>query len=236
MTMVIKNFRIKKITAWLCLLCVIFLWGSTSSMAAPKYPAKPAPRNPQVMVIGLIGGKAVLRIDGVQRIVAKGETVDGVTLREIVAQEAVLNINGRDMRVGLGMDTGGIVPREAGASVELTMNANGQFITNGQINGHVVELLVDTGANTVSMTAEDARAIGIDYKVIGKPGSSSTAGGVVASWSVDLASVQIGPLLVKNVQASVREAPRMSPILLGMTFLSRVNMQHEQNRLKMTAR
>lgn len=198
--------------------------------------AAPQSKDPQVMVIGLIGGKAVLRINGEQHIVAQGETREGITLVGIEAQQAVLKINGREMRLGMGMDTGGIAAREAGASVELVMNANHQFITNGQINGRVVEFLVDTGANTVSMTTEDARALGIDYKVQGRLGSSATAGGVVQAWGVQLSSVQIGPIVVKNVQATIREAPRMSPILLGMTFLGRVNMQHEQNRLKITAR
>ncbi len=46
----------------------------------------------------------------------------------------------------------------------------------------------------------------------------------------------VGPITVRNVQASVREAPRISPVLLGMSFLSQVDMRHEQNRLKMTAR
>lgn len=203
-----------------------------SVLAAPTYPVK----GPHVLVIGLIGGKAILRINGQQHILAQGETREGVMLRAIVAQEAQLKINGREIRLGMGMDTGGIAAREAGASVEVVMNSNGQFITNGKINGRVVEFLVDTGANTVSMTAEDARVLGIDYKIIGERGASSTAGGVVAAWRVQLASVQIGAIMVKSVQATVREAPRMSPILLGMTFLSRVDLQHEQNRLKITAR
>lgn len=222
----------------LTLLLMLFL--SAVVFAAPRpssrQPSGYAVKDPQVMVIGLLGARAVLRINGEQHILAQGESVDGVTLLAIVAQQAVLKINGREVRLGMGMDTGGIAPREAGASVELVISANGQFVSNGQINGRVVEFLVDTGANTVSMTAEDARSLGIDYKVLGQQGASVTAGGVVPAWSVQLASVQIGPIVVKNVQATVREVPRSGPILLGMTFLGRVNLAHEQNRLKITAR
>lgn len=209
---------------------------ASMAVAAPQSPGKSALKDPQVMVIGLIGGKAVLRINGAQHIVAQGETREGITLLRIEAQEAVLKMNGREVRLGMGMDTGGIAAREAGASVELVMSARGQFVTSGQINGRVVEFIVDTGANTVSMTADDARALGIDYKILGQKGVSATAGGMVPTWALELASVQIGPIVVKNVLATVREAPRMTPILLGMTFLSRVNLQHEQNRLKITAR
>lgn len=199
-------------------------------------PGLAAPKDPQVTVIGLIGDRAILRINGQQKMLRRGESDSGVTLTDIVAQEALLKINGRDVRLGMGMDTGGIAERQGGASVDLVMNANHQFITNGQINGRVVEFLVDTGANTVSMTTEDARALGIDYKMDGEKGASATAGGVVSAWGVTLKSVQIGGIVVKNVQATVREAPRMSPILLGMTFLSQVDLQHEKNKLKITQR
>lgn len=198
--------------------------------------AAPADKGPQVTVIGLIGERAILRINGQQKILRKGDSDSGVTLKDVVAQEAVLLIAGREIRLAMGMDTGGIAQREQGASVELVMNGTGQFITSGQINGHVVEFLVDTGANTVSMTSEDARALGIDYKMDGVQGMGVTASGTVRAWGVTLKSVQIGSIVLRNVQATVREAPRMTPILLGMTFLSRVNMSHEQNKLKITAR
>ncbi|HEX6591399.1 MAG TPA: retropepsin-like aspartic protease [Moraxellaceae bacterium] len=194
------------------------------------------PKDPTVSVIGLMGSRAILRINGEQAMLGKGESRDGVTLKDIVAGEAVLQVGSREVRLGMGMDTGGISERAAGGSLELVMNRHGQFLTNGQINGRVVEFLVDTGANTVSMTAEDARSLGIDYKMDGVRSSSATAGGVVTSWIVMLQSVKVGPIVVKNVQATVREAPRISPVLLGMTFLSRVRMEHDQNKLKISER
>lgn len=204
----------------------------TSLLAAPKGGDK----GPHVTVIGLMGSKAILRINGQQQLLGKGESRDGVTLVDIVAGEAQLEINGRKLSLGMGMDTGGIAARAEGGSVEIVMNGIGQFITNGQINGRVVEMLVDTGANTVSMTTEDARQLGIDYLMDGRASMSATAAGMVRIWIVTLKSVQVGPITVRNVQASVREAPRISPVLLGMSFLSQVDMRHEQNRLKMTAR
>ena len=99
-----------------------------------------------------------------------------------------------------------------------------------------MRFLVDTGANTVSLTANDARAIGLDYKRIGERVGIMTAGGNIEGWSVTLGSVQVGPITVRNVIATVRESNDNAPILLGMTFLSRVSMQHEQNRIRLTAR
>lgn len=211
---------------WLCL----FLLAWPLALSAAPF------RGAHVSVIGLMGSKAILRIDGEQVVLGKGESRADVTLLDITGGEALLRIGNREQRLGMGMDTGGIASREDGPSVELVMNGRGQFLTSGMINGRVVEFLVDTGANTVSMTADDARSLGIDYRLDGEEGQSATAGGVVRSWNVTLKSIRIGPITVRNVQASVREAPRFGPILLGMTFLSRVDMQHERNRLRLTAR
>lgn len=190
--------------------------------------------DPHVNVIGLIGERAILRIDGEQAILRPGESRGGVTLVTVERGEAVLRVGKREVRLGMGMDTGGIAPRESGGSVEIAMNARGQFITNGMINGAVVEFLVDTGANTVSMTAQDAKRLGIDYLVEGVPATSATAGGIVRAWAVTLRSVQVGPIVVKNVQATVREAPSLAPVLLGMSFLSRVKLAQDSQRLRLS--
>lgn len=205
------------------------------ALPAAAHAGPPLPPT-HVNVIGLIGGRAILRIDGEQVILRPGESRGSVTLLGVENGEAVLRVGKRELRLGMGMDTSGFAPRAEGGSVEVAMNGRGQFITNGMINGRVVEFLVDTGANTVSMTAQDARRLGIDYQVEGTRGASATAGGIVTSWAVTLKSVQVGPIVVRNVQATVRESPDLAPILLGMTFLSRVNLTQESQRLRISER
>ena len=212
-----------------CLLALLASWPGPA-LAAPAAPAA------HVNVIGLIGDRAILRIDGEQAMLRPGESRSGVTLLGVANGEAVLRVGNRELRLGMGMDTRGFAPRAEGGSVEIAMNGRGQFITNGMINGRVVEFLVDTGANSVSMTTEDARRLGIDYRIDGEPARSATAGGIVNSWVVNLKSVQVGPITVHNVTASVREALAHTPILLGMTFLSQVDLRQERNRLRLTAR
>lgn len=190
---------------------------------------------PHIVVLGLMTDRAVVKIDGQQALLKLGEVKDGVQLVSVTAQEAVLKVGGREQRFGLGVDTGGFTARSS-QSVAITMNGNGQFITSGLINGRVVEMLVDTGANTVSMTTADAKALGVDYRRLGTPAASQTAGGVVPAWRVTLDSVKVGGIVVRNVEASVREAPSLGPLLLGMSFLSQVNMTHEQNRLLLSTR
>lgn len=206
------------------------------ALPGPVAAAPARETGPHVTVIGFLGDRAILRIDDEQVILRAGEARGGVTLLGIEQGEARLRIGKREQRLGLGMDTAGIAPRAEGGSVEIAMNGNGQFITSGMINGRVVELLVDTGANSVSMTTDDARRLGIDYRMDGEPSRSVTAGGVINSWVVRLKSVQVGPITVRNVTATVREAPTHSPILLGMTFLSQVEFRQERNRLRLTGR
>ncbi len=189
----------------------------------------------RVAVVGLMSDRAIIKVDGEQSLLKVGESVGDITLVAVSAQEAVLRIQGREQRFGLGMATGGLSTRET-QSLVISINRHGQYITNGMINGRVTEFLVDTGANTVSMTAADARALGLDYLRLGREGQSHTAGGVVRSWLMMLDSVKVGPIMLRGVEATVREAPSMGPILLGMTFLGRVNLSHEQDRLRLSSR
>lgn len=187
-----------------------------------------------VTVVGMMSDRAIVRIDGQQQLLKVGETRQGVTLVRVSAESATLRVDGVERQFGLGSSTG--MSQRRKQSVTVSMNRYGQYLTNGQINGRVVEFLVDTGANTVSMTTQDARELGIDFRAIGKPGQSYTANGVVRSWIVTLDSVKVGPIEVRNVMANIRDTPKLGPMLLGMTYLNSVSLLHENNRLHLTSR
>lgn len=208
------------------------MWRRLFLLAALLLP--PLLAEASIVVVGLMSDRAIVKINGTQHLIKVGESVDDVTLLSVNSREAVLRVGKTEQRFGLGMSTG-LSEREQ-QTVDISMNRYGQYIATGQINGRVVEFLVDTGANTVSMTTEDARQLGIDFRRFGQPSQSVTAGGVVRSWQVMLDSVKVGAIVVRNVDASVRDTPRNGPVLLGMTFLSRVTLTHEQNRLRLTSR
>lgn len=190
-----------------------------------------------VVVVGLFSDRAVVKIDGQTRLLKVGESSDDVTLLAVSAAEARLKIGKKEQVLGLGQDRGGIQADSTDkAVVEIAMNAKGQFITSGMINGRVVEFLVDTGANTVSMNREDAKRLGIDYRRFGETGYSATANGAVKNWRLLLDKVKVGGIIVTSVEASVRDNDDAIPVLLGMSFLSRIKMEHEQNRLRLSAK
>ena len=124
----------------------------------------------------------------------------------------------------------------AGGAVELSGNHHGQFQAGGMINGRTVQFLIDTGASSVSMSRSQAARLGVDFRRFGKPAVSHTANGMVNCWVVLLDKVKVGPIVVSSVEATVRDLDDESPILLGMSFLGRVKMEHSDNRLKLTGR
>ena len=191
-----------------------------------------------IVAVGLMADRAIFKIDGQTRLVRVGETVDDLTLVSVSASEAVVKVGQQSRRLTLGEDHGGLRQADAagGGSVEINGNAMGQFVTSGMINGRVVQFLVDTGANTVSMSRNDAKRLGIDFRQRGEAAGSSTANGVVKSWRILLDKVKVGPIVVTGVDASVRDTDDDLPILLGMSFLGRIRMEHDQNRLILTGR
>ncbi|RZU47750.1 aspartyl protease family protein [Fluviicoccus keumensis] len=190
-----------------------------------------------IVVVGLMADRAILKVDGETRLIRLGETLDDMTLVGVNASEAKLRIGKREERFTLGQDRGGVrADTSAAATVIISSNAMGQFLTTGMINGRTVEMLVDTGANQVSMTRGQANKLGIDYRTRGQPCTSQTANGSVACWIVLLPRVKVGGIVVEGVDATVRDVDDGAPVLLGMSFLGRLRMEHEDNRLKLMTR
>lgn len=190
-----------------------------------------------IAVLGLLADRAIVKVDGDTHILKLGENYEDIRLVAVNSQEARLSISGKERVFGLGQDYSAIKKSTTSqGAVEISANANDQFITNGMINGNVVEFLVDTGANMVSMNRKDAKRLGIDYRRLGKEGLSGTANGTVKNWQILLNKVKVGAITVTSVQASVRDTEDNMPVLLGMSFLGRVNMTHEGSRLKLTGK
>jgi aspartyl protease family protein len=93
---------------------------------------------------------------------------------------------------------------------------------------------VDTGASLISMGVSDARRIGLNY-LQGQPGLSNTANGVVQVYRVKLDTVRLGDITLNNVDAVVHGSD-MPWVLLGMSFLNRVQMSRAGDELKLVKR
>jgi len=125
--------------------------------------------------------------------------------------------------------------RASPPSVTLAPDSRVHYVTDGQVIGRHIRLLVGTGATMIRISTQDAQRLGIDYRN-GVPGYSIVADGRrVPSYRVKLDSVSIGALTLYNVEANVGEGG-MSAALLGMSFLSRTEMRREGQNLTLTKR
>ena len=120
-------------------------------------------------------------------------------------------------------------------SVVLAADTRGHFLTEGQVNGAPIRFLVDTGATMISLPFAEARRLGIDMSK-GQQGTAMTANGPAVVYRVKLDTVRIAGLELHNVDALVHEGPGLNVALLGMSFLSRVEMLREGERLTLTKR
>lgn len=180
----------------------------------------------RVQVIGLFKDRAVVRIDGQQRVLSVGKkSPEGVTLIKADSRSAVLDINGQSVTFNLDRGMGGQYRKPAaGPEVRVYRNQRGMFMTVGSINGAPVNFLVDTGATTVAMNANMARRLGIDFRVDGDPAVVSTASGYTRAYRVKLDSVKVGAIELLNVDAMVIDGGHPPEVLLGMSFLGQLEM------------
>ena len=186
---------------------------------------------PLIELQAVLGQSAVLQVDGVRRTLRVGQTSpEGVRLLALSAASARLQVDGQTHEVPLGGRAGGALPTAQTAAVRIARGDGGMYHTAGTINGQSVEFLVDTGATTVAMNDATARALGIDYRA-GSRGLVETASGITEAYGVTLREVVVGSIRLPNVQAVVIRGAQPSRVLLGMSFLSRTQIEHAQDML-----
>lgn len=185
-----------------------------------------------IEVLALFRDQAVLRIDGTRYKLGPGETTpEGVRLVSTYEAGAVLDVDGQQRRIALGSKIRSSYQQAAREEVQVFRDGAGMFSTIGSINGMPVNFLVDTGATSVAMNAVQARRLGIDFRIVGEPGTVVTASRVETVYRVMLDSVKVGAIQLRNVEAVVLDGPQPQKILLGMSFLGRLEMQNDGQRL-----
>ena len=193
-----------------------------------------------VALSGMLGGKALIMVDGgTPKSVAPGASYQGVKIVSTQGDEAVIEIKGRrqTMRVGdapTRVENTAAKGDAGGNKIVLTAGTGGHFMTQGQINGRAAQLMVDTGATMVSMSASDADRMGLAYKA-GEPVRVSTANGVTPGWLVKLKSVRVGDVTTHEVDAIVSMGA-MPYILLGNSYLSRFQMTRTNDQMVLEKR
>ena len=115
-----------------------------------------------------------------------------------------------------------ISAQDAIRSISLPRDARGHFQTEGRIDGQRIGFMVDTGASVVALNETSAAKFGLrpsrgDYNA-----TVTTANGTIKAARTRLALVDIGGLVVRDVDAMVLPDEALSENLLGLSFLSKL--------------
>jgi aspartyl protease family protein len=185
--------------------------------------------------VGLFKDKAIVSIDGGKpRTLSVGQTAQGVKLVAADSAGASFDVDGQRRSLGMGQSFAGGAQPGARQSVSLTADARGHFAAAGSLNGYPMTFLVDTGATTIAISADEARRIGLDYKA-GQAMGVGTAAGVIPAWRVVFNTVKVGGISVNQVEGMVLETGLGVP-LLGMSFLNRMEMKRDGQTMTLTQR
>lgn len=191
-----------------------------------------------VALAGMLGSKALLVVNGTApKSVAAGETHEGVKVISTSGDQAVVEQDGKRTTLRVGEAPVNMAASKTGGKgnrIVLVAGTGGHFMTAGQINGKAVQFMVDTGATSVAMGAQDAERTGINFKA-GQPVMMSTANGNVQGYRIRLDSVRVGDVEVFGIDAVVTPQP-MPYMLLGNSFLTRFQMLRENDQMTLTKR
>lgn len=191
----------------------------------------------EIAVRGLMKNSAVVEINGKQQVLKVGATSpEGVTLISADSKQAVLEYKGEQQILGISRHQRGInIAESASAEFRIPRGHNGHFFTSGQINNRSTNFVVDTGASAIAMSEEEAQRLNIHYRDADRI-AVSTATSADSGYRINLASVTVGPITIYNVEAIVLPGSYPQVVLLGNSFLSRVDMQVDTGVLVLEAK
>jgi aspartyl protease family protein len=114
------------------------------------------------------------------------------------------------------------VGRSGFRSLSIPRDYRGHFQTEGRIDGQRIGFMVDTGASMIALNETSAAKFGLrpsrgDYNV-----AVTTANGTIKGARTRLAMVDIGGVVVRDVDAMVLPDQALSENLLGLSFLSKL--------------
>lgn len=191
-----------------------------------------------INILGLFKNKVILKVDGKQRILSVGKnSPEGIILISANSREAILEIDGIRDTYTLGSHIGGSFKKpDEGKISTIAPDKQGMYWVNGSINGFQVDFVVDTGATLISMNKHQAKRIGLNYKLEGKQAVSNTASGLSKIYIMNLNKVRVGEIELKDVEGAIHDSDFPQVILLGNTFLNRVNLKREGQILQLQDR
>ncbi len=113
-------------------------------------------------------------------------------------------------------------PISKGRTVELARRQGGDFHVSADVNGTRVGMILDTGASSVVLTNEAAKAAGLPLEIIKYTVTVETANGRTRAAAVTLDKLAVGGIVERAVPALIAQPGQLRTSLLGMSFLNRL--------------
>jgi aspartyl protease family protein len=107
-------------------------------------------------------------------------------------------------------------------SLSIPRDFRGHFLTEGRIEGQRIGFMVDTGASVVALNETSAARFGLRPSRGDYTATVTTANGTIKAARTRIAMVEIGELVVRDVDAMVLPDAALSENLLGLSFLSKL--------------
>jgi aspartyl protease family protein len=107
-------------------------------------------------------------------------------------------------------------------SLSIPRDARGHFQAEGRIDGQRIDFMVDTGASVIALNEKSAARFGLRPQRGDYNATVATANGTIKAARTRLAMVELGGLIVRDVDAMVLPDEALSENLLGLSFLSKL--------------
>ncbi|MGY3237412.1 MULTISPECIES: TIGR02281 family clan AA aspartic protease [unclassified Bradyrhizobium] len=125
-------------------------------------------------------------------------------------------------RTTVALATAATAAPAGGRSVNIPRDGRGHFQTEGRIDGQRIGFMIDTGASVVALNETSAARFGLrpsrgDYNA-----NVTTANGTIKAARTRIAMLDVGGLIVRDVDAMVLPDGALSENLLGLSFLSKL--------------
>ena len=190
-----------------------------------------------VALIGVIGDKAaVIAVDGGEpKTIRVGQTWNGIKVLAVERTRATVEMDGKQSVLQLGQHHRSAPTQDTRQSAVLSADGRGHFFTDATVNDQQMRFVVDTGASVVVLSGADASRLGLDYRK-GRRAALQTANGATAGYFVKLDRMRVGSIELSSVDAVVLEEGLGSFGLLGMSFLNRVEMRRDGEKMELIRR
>ena len=114
------------------------------------------------------------------------------------------------------------VAQASGRTLTIPRDTRGHFATEGRIDGQRLDFMVDTGASLVALNEKSAARFGLRPSLNDYNARVTTANGTIKAARTRIAMIDLGGIVVRDVDVMVLPDEALSENLLGLSFLSKL--------------